>query len=284
MDPLSRHFAKGLNRVLTYAVTVLCAADRLRRDRYVKKHLTAIGNSFGIIIDKPILDLLNIDKNTPLEVKTDGQGLIIRPVYDDSHGEPERPKKGELTLGKSHLTGIPPIVDDQAHASEEPTAAPPEAARPEPPSSNGDPANPEIVVLLRNEPVMRMPLGDQQEWMLGRDKTCDIHLDDRALSRQHARMERRGASLWVQDLGSANGTFVNGEEIKTATRLHGGDIIGVGHYRIHLEGLAEAAADTPVLTLNGPEGQHRFALVGEQVVIGRAQTCDISIGHKSISK
>ena len=43
------------------------------------KNLTAVGNSLGLIIDRPILDLLDIDKETPLEVRTDGQALIIRP-------------------------------------------------------------------------------------------------------------------------------------------------------------------------------------------------------------
>ncbi len=44
------------------------------------KKLTPIGNSLGLIIEKPILDLLNIDRNTRLEVRTDGEALIIRPV------------------------------------------------------------------------------------------------------------------------------------------------------------------------------------------------------------
>ncbi len=43
------------------------------------KKLTAIGNSLGLIIEKPILELLGIDKDTLLEVKTDGEALIIRP-------------------------------------------------------------------------------------------------------------------------------------------------------------------------------------------------------------
>jgi antitoxin component of MazEF toxin-antitoxin module len=43
------------------------------------KRLTAIGNSLGLIIDRPILELLDIDKETPLEVRTDGEMLIIRP-------------------------------------------------------------------------------------------------------------------------------------------------------------------------------------------------------------
>ncbi len=50
------------------------------------KTLTTIGNSLGLIIDKPILELLRIDKDTPLEIETDGKSLIIRPV----HGEDRR--------------------------------------------------------------------------------------------------------------------------------------------------------------------------------------------------
>lgn len=44
------------------------------------KRLTAIGNSLGLIIEKPILELLDIDRETELEMKTDGESLIIRPV------------------------------------------------------------------------------------------------------------------------------------------------------------------------------------------------------------
>ena len=49
----------------------------------VKKKLAAVGNSFGIVIDKPILELLDIDRDTELEVTTDGQRLIIEPVNKD---------------------------------------------------------------------------------------------------------------------------------------------------------------------------------------------------------
>jgi antitoxin MazE len=46
------------------------------------KTLTVIGDSLGLIIDKPILELLHIDKDTPLEIETDGESLIIRPVHE----------------------------------------------------------------------------------------------------------------------------------------------------------------------------------------------------------
>jgi antitoxin component of MazEF toxin-antitoxin module len=47
------------------------------------KKLTAIGNSLGVIIERPILDLLGIDRETELEIKTDGAGLYICPVQRD---------------------------------------------------------------------------------------------------------------------------------------------------------------------------------------------------------
>jgi antitoxin MazE len=43
------------------------------------KKLITIGNSLGLIIERPILELLDIDKDTPLEVRTDGEVLIISP-------------------------------------------------------------------------------------------------------------------------------------------------------------------------------------------------------------
>ena len=46
------------------------------------KHLTQHGNSAALIIDKAILELLNITPKTPLEVATDGRNLIVSPVRD----------------------------------------------------------------------------------------------------------------------------------------------------------------------------------------------------------
>lgn len=53
---------------------------RTYNEANVIKKLSAVGNSLGIIIERPILELLDITKDTPLEIKTDGEALIIRPV------------------------------------------------------------------------------------------------------------------------------------------------------------------------------------------------------------
>lgn len=48
------------------------------------KKLIQHGNSSALIIDKPIMELLNIDFDTPLELSTDGNNIIISPVKDKS--------------------------------------------------------------------------------------------------------------------------------------------------------------------------------------------------------
>lgn len=48
----------------------------------MRKSLSAIGNSLGLVIEKPILELLNITRDTELEVTTDGTRLIVEPVRE----------------------------------------------------------------------------------------------------------------------------------------------------------------------------------------------------------
>jgi antitoxin component of MazEF toxin-antitoxin module len=48
----------------------------------VVKRLTRHGNSLALVIDRPILELLKIDADTPLEISTDGQALVVTPVRD----------------------------------------------------------------------------------------------------------------------------------------------------------------------------------------------------------
>lgn len=46
----------------------------------MRKKLSVVGNSLGLLIEKPILELLNIDRDTELEVSTDGNRLILEPI------------------------------------------------------------------------------------------------------------------------------------------------------------------------------------------------------------
>ena len=61
------------------------------------KNLTKHGNSLALVIDRAVLDLLKIDADTPLDISTDGQVLIISPVRDA-----ERRKKFKKALEKTN--------------------------------------------------------------------------------------------------------------------------------------------------------------------------------------
>jgi len=68
-------------------------------------------------------------------------------------------------------------------------------------------------------------LGDRA--VVGRLKGCEICLGDVNVSREHAVFERGDAGWSIRDLGSTNGTLVNGERVDRA-RLHDGDVIVIG--------------------------------------------------------
>jgi antitoxin component of MazEF toxin-antitoxin module len=61
------------------------------------KKLTKHGNSLALVIDRPILDLLKIDTDTPLDISTDGQRLIVAPAEQS-----DRRKKFEAAQRTAH--------------------------------------------------------------------------------------------------------------------------------------------------------------------------------------
>lgn len=66
---------------------------------------------------------------------------------------------------------------------------------------------------------------------IGRHPDSDFFLDDVTVSRRHAEVRRRGDEYTLKDVGSLNGTYVNGERVEEAT-LHDGDEFRVGKYVI----------------------------------------------------
>lgn len=61
------------------------------------------------------------------------------------------------------------------------------------------------------------------EMLVGRSDECDVTVRDGHPSRRHARLTVEDGHLWLEDLGSANGTFVNDRQIAARTELHPGD-------------------------------------------------------------
>ena len=52
------------------------------------------------------------------------------------------------------------------------------------------------------------------EYIIGRDPTCQVVLPDPYISRKHVRLFYRDGKWYVEDLGSRNGTYINGEDIR----------------------------------------------------------------------
>lgn len=71
---------------------------------------------------------------------------------------------------------------------------------------------------------------------IGRGGQNEVPLDgDEFASAQHARFESRQDGLWVEDIGSTNGTFVNGARVTTPRRLTKGDVVRVGQTDFRVE-------------------------------------------------
>jgi DNA-binding response OmpR family regulator len=89
---------------------------------------------------------------------------------------------------------------------------------------------PTSAVLLIQQPngsLQEFPLSAEHV-TLGRAAECDIVLEGRLISRQHASIRRDGQNYILEDLGSHNGTTVNGRRIGEPWTLHDGDQIDLG--------------------------------------------------------
>ena len=68
----------------------------------------------------------------------------------------------------------------------------------------------------------------QRQTLVGRSRRCVIVLNSRLASREHCVLERSGAALTLIELGSKNGTWVNGERVTRRRQLAKGDEIRIG--------------------------------------------------------
>lgn len=102
------------------------------------------------------------------------------------------------------------------------------------------------LVLLHEGQATPYPLTGQ-EAVMGRHPECDIKLQSNMVSRRHARVFPQGADFQIEDLGSGNGTFVNGQRIEQATTLKQDDRIKLGPLLFRFESAAtESAVSSPM--------------------------------------
>ncbi len=83
-----------------------------------------------------------------------------------------------------------------------------------------------VVAAMGLEPGTTFDVRDGA--MFGRSDAADIRVEDPFASSSHARIDDRGGERWLEDMGSTNGTYLNGRQVKTAQRLSTGDTIRIG--------------------------------------------------------
>lgn len=69
-------------------------------------------------------------------------------------------------------------------------------------------------------------------YRIGRNENSEIFLNDLTVSRNHAQITVKGSEVIISDLGSLNGTFVNGKIIEEPQKLKDGDVIQFGRFRL----------------------------------------------------
>jgi len=77
-------------------------------------------------------------------------------------------------------------------------------------------------------PVMTLPAGQQIRFTIGREPACDMTLTDETVSRWHASLQRAPSGWLLSDLGSTNGTRLNGWRVTTPIPVRPGDMVSFG--------------------------------------------------------
>jgi len=104
-----------------------------------------------------------------------------------------------------------------------PAAAPPAAEKPKTAAGRKIP----IGSLTADDGSNVYPLMDDES-TIGRDPSNKIPISDGSISSNHARITRTAEGFFIEDTGSRNGTFVNGEKLAQKTKLNDNDVVRLG--------------------------------------------------------
>ncbi|WP_419655552.1 putative diguanylate phosphodiesterase modulated with FHA domain [Desulfosarcina variabilis str. Montpellier] len=100
--------------------------------------------------------------------------------------------------------------------------------------------------------------NSDREWMIniasvpfiiGRADDSNLKLADQRISRYHSEIRISGDFLWIRDLKSTNGTFVNQNKIEQAQLLEPNDILSIGKYKFRIQSISSSSPDTDSETI-----------------------------------
>jgi ABC transport system ATP-binding/permease protein len=147
--------------------------------------------------------------------------------------------------------------------------------------------------------VTPLPLFRDQ-YTIGRDEGNTIRLTERNISRKHAILHKNADAWCLSDLGSYNGSYVNGVRVVSEYQLSHTDIVHMGDYRLICEDeeVLQAAAVGPsvppprtttykpdrLVVVVGPNPGQEFPISATRLTIGRALEADVSLPHASVSR
>lgn len=209
-----------------------------RKDVLLKEGETSIGSAPGS--DVEISGDGVVDAHAVVTVDARGPVLWVRSADAWTHvnGRPIREKAilrvGDLiSLGSVALLLKP---DNDASISQH---TPPAAEAQEDMSDSGQETRYRMTpprALLRgvSGPYFGRVLGVPGRLVIGRGSDCDLVLDEPEMSRKHAMIEVTNDGIYLRDMGSANGTFVNGVQVRDAV-LYTGDQIAFDRNRFLIE-------------------------------------------------
>lgn len=105
-----------------------------------------------------------------------------------------------------------------------------------------------VLVMFRDNGQRRSFSLTRDVTVIGRREDCDFRIPLGEVSRKHCRLLRQGDGVRVEDLGSSNGTFVNGRRVQEA-ELHAGDTLQIGPlaFVLQLDGQPDEEHMSPVL-------------------------------------
>jgi len=108
---------------------------------------------------------------------------------------------------------------------------------------------------------------DKPKMIVGREPGCEIHIDNLGISRNHCAFVNRNDSFVLQDMGSSNGTYVNGRKI-TEYFLNDADEVIIGKYTLKFKNEAQAVAaaeKTPSMDAGVPDTLNTYVMDGAKI-------------------
>lgn len=157
---------------------------------------------------------------------------------------PEAPASPSLRGATNYAPVRPPRESSLPTRITKPAAQP---AQPAHPAQPAQPAQPQAPVGRPSMPVPppataaprffleiegRMHPVDRLPFVLGRGSDADLRLDDKGVSRRHLQLSMQGGAVVASDMGSTNGTLINGVPLRAPVMLANGSLLRMGNTRI----------------------------------------------------